>query len=78
MVVQHGGLVVDIHQRLLNYQVDALVLWVLHVAAESLVGLQLLAGKVLAQEGHGISLPAHRPWMRWLDARKPGGQLRLR
>ena len=63
MVVQHRGLVMNIHQRLLYYQVDTLVLRVLDIRAKLLVRLRLLSSEVLTQKWHRISLATHRPWM---------------
>jgi hypothetical protein len=56
----------DIYQRLLYYQVDALILSVIDIATVSLVGLQLLASAVFTQKGHRISFSSHRAWMRAL------------
>lgn len=64
----------DIYQRLLYYQVDALVLRVLDITAKLLVGLQLLPSEVFTQKGHRISFPTHRPWMGTLNAVKSRGQ----
>ena len=60
----------DIYQRLLYYQVDALVLSVLDITTVSLIGLQLLTSALLTQKGHRISFSSHRAWMRALYAVK--------
>ena len=53
----------NIHQRLLDYQVDALVLRILHMSVELLAGRQPLRSEVVAQKRHRVPFSAHCSWM---------------
>ena len=59
-----------IDQRLLDYQVDALVLRVPDVPVEFLVGRQPLPSEVFTQKWHRIPFCAHGSWMGSLYAVK--------